>query len=99
MKFVNDNGKQVVSPIRRAMLWAVVQQAIIFLMAGFILDGGLLMQLFGYGIGAFWGAVLVLSLRGKKPTKFDIAFIRSGTLPVCFFSSILILGIWHLRGF
>jgi hypothetical protein len=54
-----------------------------------MLDGGGLLQLFVFGIAAFWGAVIILRLRGKEWSSFDIAFVRSGTLPVCFVSILV----------
>jgi hypothetical protein len=82
------------------MLSAFVQQAVILVLAGMILDGGLIAQMCFYAFAAFWGGVAVILFRRRQsPTKLDLVLVRGGYLLVCIISFFLTQAIWHWRGF
>ncbi len=70
------------------MFSAFVQQGIVLILAGMILDGGFILQICFAAFVAFWGGVaLMLFRRAASPTKL---------CPISFF---VMAGIWKLRGF
>lgn len=82
------------------MLSAFVQQALILVLAGMILDGGVIGQMCLYALAAFWGGVAVILIRRRQsPSRLDLLLVRGGYLPVCVLSVILTRAIWHWRGF
>jgi hypothetical protein len=86
--------------LKSAMLSAFVQQAVILVLAGMILDGGLIAQMCFYAFAAFWGGVAVIILRrAMSPTKLDLILVRGGYLLVCLISFFLTQSIWKLRGY
>jgi len=88
------------SPLRAAIHSALVQQAIVLLLASMILDGGLLAQICGFAFAAFWAAVGLLKIRRNSfPTKIDLALIRCGYLLVCLISFLVASFVWHLRDY
>ena len=82
-------------------MWsAFVQQAIVLVLAGMILDGGLIAQMCWYAFLAFWGGVAVIWFRrSSSPTKQDLILVRGGYLIVCIISFFVTQSIWHWRGF
>jgi hypothetical protein len=76
-----------------------VQQWVVLGMAGLILDGGMILQVFSYAAMAYWvGVVIILIRRRRQLTPIDRIVIRVGFLAACAISVVLTGFIWHLRG-
>ena len=90
----------IAQPMKSAMLSAFVQQGIIMVLAGMILDGGAVAQSCFYAFAAFWvGVGIILYRRAPSPTKTDLVLVRGGFIVLCVLSFFLTHGIWHLRGY
>jgi len=88
------------STLREAVRFALLQQAIILVLASMILDGGRFAQTCAYGVAGFWGGFMVLRMRRQNaPAKLDIALVRFGSIPACALSFFLTSWIWRLRGY
>ena len=82
------------------MLSAFVQQSVIMVLAGMILDGGVVAQSCFYAFAAFWvGVGVILWRRAPAPTKVDLLIVRGGFIVLCVLSFFLTHGIWRLRGY
>jgi hypothetical protein len=82
------------------MLSAFVQQSVIMVLAGMILDGGAVAQSCFYAFAAFWvGVGVIVWRRASAPTKVDLVIVRGGFIVLCVLSFFLTHGIWHLRGY
>jgi hypothetical protein len=78
---------------------AVAIQIILGLLGLMILDGGVIAQICGIALVAFWGGAAVLIWRHpQSPSRVDIELIRFGYLPLIIISFFLVGWIWHLRG-
>ena len=87
------------TPLPDAILFSLVQQAIIILLSAMILDGGNLLQACLYGIAAFWIGVGVIWFRRRVAvTRTDVFLIRWGALPLCVISFFVTGLIWRQRG-
>lgn len=77
----------------------MVQQLIILILAGMILDGGTIARICLYAAVAFWGGVAVIRLRrGTPPTKADLTLIEGGYVVVGVIAYFVTHWIWQLRG-
>jgi hypothetical protein len=77
----------------------LVQQFVVLLMAGMILDGGMIFQIFSYAALAYWVCIAIIFIRRRKClTPADKIVIRVGFLIACAISIVLTEFIWHLRG-
>ncbi|MGB8354991.1 MAG: hypothetical protein WCD79_13935 [Chthoniobacteraceae bacterium] len=86
--------------MQKAIYSAILQQVVILVIAGCCLDGGILFQMCLYASAGFCACVILIILRrSQSPTKLDLMFIRSGSLPACVISFFLTSAIWHWRGF
>jgi len=86
--------------MRSALLSASLQQGIIMVLAGFLLDGGSTGQVCSYAVVAFWGGVaVILCRRASVPTKSDLALVRGGFIVLCVLSFFVAYGIWYLKGY
>lgn len=82
------------------MFSAFMQQGIIMVLAGMILDGGGVAQSCFYAFVGFWtGVVIILWRRASAPTKIDLMIVRGGFIVLCVLSFFLTQRIWHLRGY
>jgi hypothetical protein len=78
---------------------AVAIQIVLGLLALLILDGGMIAQICGIALLAFWSGAVVLILRHPQtPSRLDIELIRYGYIPVSIVSLFLVGWIWRLRG-
>ena len=78
---------------------AGAQQAIIFLLAVAILDGGVCFQVCIFAAAAFWiGVALLWFRRGSAPTKLDLLFIEAAFVPLCLVAFFVSYWIWNRRG-
>ena len=78
---------------------AVALQIVLGLLALLILDGGLIAQICGIALLAFWSGTVVLIWRHPQtPSRLDIELIRFGYFPVIIVSFFLVGWIWRLRG-
>ena len=63
--------------LRGACTFSCVQQAAIVLTCAFLGDGGLRLRAAGIAAVVFWAAFMfIVFLRGSKPIKLDLAFVR-----------------------
>ena len=91
---------RIAAPLKSAMFSAFVQQVIILLLAGTILDGGVIAQMCLFACAVFWGGVAVILLRRRlTPTNLDLTLVRVGSLLVCFISYVVSVSIWHWKGY
>ncbi len=78
---------------------AVGLQLVVGILSLLILDGGTTARICGIGLLAFWGgATCVICRRPRHPTRFDIALLRFGYLPLIVVAYLLVHLIWDLRG-
>jgi len=78
---------------------AVALQIVLGLLALLILDGGLIAQICGIALLAFWsGAVVLIWRHPQTPSRLDIELIRFGYFPVIIVSFFLVAWIWRMRG-
>jgi hypothetical protein len=90
----------VATPLPGAVISALVQQAAVMFLSLMILDGGVVSQIRGYAVAAFWGgAGLLIIRRGAALSRLDLTLIRAGYIPVCMVSYLLTHWIWSLRGY
>jgi hypothetical protein len=90
---VQDEARSV------SLVLPLVQQFVILGMASLILDGGVMLQIFGYAALAYWiGVGIILQRRRTSLTGVDKSVIRLGFLLLCAISLVLTEFIWHLRG-
>jgi hypothetical protein len=88
------------TPLPKAILLSLFQQAVVLILGCLVLDGGALLQTCVYGIAAYWIGFCVIWLRrGAAVTKLDVALIRWGFIPLCIVSFFVTGCIWHLRGY
>ncbi len=78
---------------------AVAIQIIVGIVGLLNLDGGVMAQISGIALVAFWGGVVVLIWRHpQSPSRFDTAFIKFGYLPMILAAYYMVGWIWHMRG-
>ena|ERR1041385_2850933 len=78
---------------------ALVLQMVLGILSGLILDGGMVAQICGIALVAFWtGAVVLIWRHRESPSRLDLELIRFGYLPVIVLAFFLTGLIWHLRG-
>lgn len=100
-----NSADQQVNPTAGAQIWdrlkfALVQQAIILVLAGMILDGGVMGMVCLFGSAAFWATVGLIYLRRRSGlSSFDMAYLSSGPLLLCVVSYFLTRFVWALRGY
>jgi hypothetical protein len=78
---------------------ALALQIVLGLVSLLILDFGMVAQVCGIALVAFWGGAAVLIWRHpQSPSRADLELIRFGYLLVVVITYILVGWIWHLRG-
>ena len=78
---------------------ALVLQIVLGILSALILDGGVVAQICGIALVAFWtGAVVLIWRHPQSPSRLDVELIRFGYLPVVVLAFVLTGFIWHLRG-
>ena len=88
------------SPYRHATKSALVQQVLILILAGMILDGGDVFQICIAALLAFWGGVAVIRWRRPRtPTRLDLILIKSGYVVLCVVTFLAVHFAWYLRGY
>lgn len=81
------------------LAFPLVQQLVVLGMAGLILDGGMILQVFSYAALAYWVCVVIILIRRRRQlTQVDRIVIRIGFLVACAISAVLTGFVWHLRG-
>ena len=86
--------------LKSAMFSAFVQQGIILVLAGMILDGGRIALMCLFACAAFWiGTGVIIFRRGTSPSKMDLFLVRGGYLLLCVVSFFVGQLVWQLRGF
>lgn len=87
------------TPLPDAILFSLVQQAVVGILGCLILDGGALLQSCLYAIAAYWiGFALIWFRRGAAVTKTDVFLVRWGVLILCVASFFVTGLVWRLRG-
>jgi hypothetical protein len=84
---------------RQALGSTGAQQLIIFLLAALVLDGGVLLEVFGFAALAFWtGFAFIWFRRRSKPTSTDLLIIEASFVPLFVIACVLSFWIWQKRG-
>jgi hypothetical protein len=98
-------NEQEINGTKGSQIWdrlkfALVQQAIIFVLAGMILDGGGIALVCFFGGVAYWVIVVMMFLRRLRGlSNFDMAFLTCGPLLLSVVSFFLSRIVWGLRGY
>jgi len=87
----------ITAPYRRVIRSALTQQAFILVLAGMILDGGVVAEICLFAAVAFWVGVALIRFRRPVPTKVDLVLIEGGYIVLCLISFFLAQWIWRLR--
>jgi len=78
---------------------ALCQQSIVFSIALALLDTGVLAQVCGFAVAAFWIGVGVICFRRRGAvSKIDLLFIEAATVPLVVIAAVLSFVIWRARG-
>jgi hypothetical protein len=78
---------------------ALCQQLIVFSIALALLDGGVLAQVCGIAVAAFWAGVGVICFRRRGSfSKMDLLFIEVATVPLVVVATFVSFRIWRARG-
>jgi len=90
-----------ISPLYRQPIGiALGMQTLIGVFASLLLDGGMIAQLCGISLVAFWGGTATLiARRPHNPTQVDISLIRVGYLAAIMLTFFVAPYVWRLRGF
>lgn len=92
-------SRRLSQPLQDAVVFSLVLQAPLLLLASLATDGGRIFQIFFFACVAFnFYLVSALLFRPKSPTKFDFIFIRAGYLPIIIATYFLSNWVWDLRG-
>ena len=82
-----------------SLVLVIVQQSLLGLLAGMILDGGVISSIFFFSLAAYWaGFTMIIVRRPKNPTKLDVFLIRWGTFLSFAVALAMSPPIWSLRG-
>ena len=82
-----------------AIIYPVVEQFLLFTVAGMVFDGGMLGIYVAIGAAAFWTSVIMLVLRNPGvPKKWDMIYIRVGLLVVTVLGGLAATYLWELWG-
>jgi len=83
---LEETNRVVVSPMYdRAVRQSLGMQVALGVLAALTLDGGVMAYVLGVALLGFWISVALLMIRRPmQPTRFDLAFIRWGFLPIWF---------------
>lgn len=74
--------------LRSALFTSIALQAILFALAGMLLDGGFTAQICVYGAITYWPIAIYILLRKGQPTINDVAFVRSGFPLMCILTAL-----------
>jgi hypothetical protein len=86
------------SPYRRVVKSALVQQVLILILAGMILDGGVTGEICLFAAVGFWGGVALVRFRRPVPTRIDLILIEGSYIVLCVIAFFLTHWIWRLKG-
>ncbi|MCL1910568.1 MAG: hypothetical protein FWG05_06515, partial [Kiritimatiellaeota bacterium] len=83
--------------ITDSFYFALVVQTLLGMFSGMIFDGGVLGACFLCAFAGYWGfALIVCFRRPKSPTKWDIRFLRYGSLLLPLLTPMLYRLYWKL---
>jgi hypothetical protein len=97
----SDNGRVrnlANTPVPNWAQFALLQQIIVMVLAGLMLDGGALAQICFYALVAYWGSAMTIVVRRQAPTRIDVLWLKWSYIPLCCASFYLSQWIWRLRG-
>jgi hypothetical protein len=81
------------SGFSRAILVALVQQAVLLVLAALMLDGGLLLRAFAGALAASWIVSLAVMLMNRRqPTSLAIAIVKYGFWLAIFLAVAVMVG-------
>ena len=82
------------------LVFSLVQQAIVMVLASMLLDGGVVARIVIYAIAAYWtGFVIAYALRHHHWTAADRILARWGFLILCPVSGFVTGLVWRIKGF
>jgi len=83
---------------RKSILWSVVVQVLLLLLAAILIDGGQTLIAFIYGAVAYWfGVAMILRRKSTAPISTDVMYLKYGLIVLSLVSMILSPAIWALR--
>ena len=86
-------------PYRKYIVWSLVVQVLLFLVASTALDFGETFVAFTYGAVAYWiGVAMILRRKSKELIRTDVFYLKYGLIVLSLASWILSPIIWSLRG-
>jgi hypothetical protein len=68
---------------RDAIKFALIQQAIVLVLAANFLDLGVMLAICLYAAIGFWAGVALICFRRPIPTRPNLAMIKFGYVPLC----------------
>lgn len=87
-----------VNPVRNALKFSAIQQAVALLFSFGILDGGGLFLIVVFALLAYWSGAAIILFR-RQVSRIDALILKWGFFPICIISFFLARWIWSLRGY
>lgn len=86
-------------PYRKYIVWSLVVQVFLFLMASITLDYGETFVAFIYSSVAYWiGVAMILRRKSNEPVRTDVLYLKYGLIVLSVVSWMWSPMIWALRG-
>ena len=86
-------------PYRKYIIWSLVVQMFLFLLASMALDFGETFFVFAYSAVAYWiGVAIIIRRKANEPIRTDVLYLKYGLILLSMVSCILSPMIWALRG-
>jgi hypothetical protein len=92
-------GDIMPKPYRRYIVWSLVVQVLLFLLASITFDYGETFVAFTYSAVAYWiGVAMILRRRSNELIRTDVFYLKYGLIVLSLVSWNLSPMIWALRG-
>ena len=86
-------------PYRKYIVWSLVVQTLLFLMASITLDYGETFVSFIYSSVAYWfGVAMILRRKSTEPIRTDVIYLKYGLIVLSLMSWNMSPVIWAMRG-
>ena len=86
-------------PYRKYIVWSLVVQVFLFLLACITLDYGETFVAFAYSSVAYWlGVAIILRRKSSEIIRTDVLYLKYGLIALSLVSWTLSPLIWALRG-
>ena len=96
---VQSLGDMMRKPYRKYIVWSLVVQGVLFLMASITLDNGETFVSFIYSSVAYWlGVAMILRRKSIEPIRTDVLYLKYGLMVLSLVSWNLSSVIWAMRG-